>query len=293
MGRNIFLFILTLIAGICIGVLVMLVFVEPAPPVSHPDTLRSTSVVSPSPSTSPAPDSPDQFVMTATPVPEQEPYDNRALLSLAFDVASALERRDYQTLSTYVHPSEGVLFTPYSTVDLTANLSFTPYQLAKFGSDSTKYVWGISDGKGEPLELTVSEGYAPDKWLVLLQAAIILLVSIRLFYDGRRGVGYIREILQPMKEEKPFDSVVSTNLRKLAKLSIYLGVCYNIIILTEQIMNVFVYDLPGLLISEKIIHVGGLFSVDLTFLIYWAILLLLSYVFRYGEGLQQLSDETL
>jgi len=143
------------------------------------------------------------------------------------------------------------------------------------------------------LELTVAEAFAPDKWLILLQAAITLLVSCRLFYDGRRGVGCIREILRPMKEEKPFDSVVSTNLKKLAALSIHLGIFYNIIILSEQIIAVFVYDLPGLLISEKITHVGGMFHVDLTFLIYWAVLLLLSYVFRYGEELQRLSDETL
>ena len=96
-----------------------------------------------------------------------------------------------------------------------------------------------------------------------------------------------------MKEEKPFDAVVSTNLKKLAKLSITLGILYNIIILAEQVMTVFVYDLPQLLINEKIVHVDGMFQVDLTFLIYWAILLLLSYVFRYGEQLQQLSDETL
>ena len=143
------------------------------------------------------------------------------------------------------------------------------------------------------LELTVAESYAPDKWLVLLQAAITLLVGCRLMYEGRRGVGYIREILLPMKEEKPFDAVVSTNLKKLAKLSITLGVLYNIIILAEQVMTVFVYDLPQLLINEKIVHVDGMFQVDLTFLIYWAILLLLSYVFRYGEELQKLSDETL
>ena len=143
------------------------------------------------------------------------------------------------------------------------------------------------------LELTVAESYAPDKWLVLLQAAITLLVSCRLLYDGRRGVGYIREILQPMKEEKPFASIVSTNLKKLANLSINLGIVSNILLLSQQIMTVFVYDLPGLLVSEKITHVGGMFSVDLTFVIYWAILLLLSYVFRYGEELQQLSDETL
>jgi len=143
------------------------------------------------------------------------------------------------------------------------------------------------------LELTVAEAFAPDKWLILLQAAITLLASCRLFYDGRRGVGCIREILRPMKEEKPFDSVVSTNLKKLAALSIHLGIFYNIIILSEQIIAVFVYDLPSLLLSEKIVHVGGMFQVDLTFLIYWAILLLLSYIFRYGEQLQQLSDETL
>ena len=143
------------------------------------------------------------------------------------------------------------------------------------------------------LELTVAENYAPDKWMILLQAAITLAVSCRLLYDGRRGVGYIREILNPMKEEKPFDSIVSTNLKKLAKLSINLGIFYNIIILSEQVLAVFVYDLPGLLLSEKITHVGGMFNIDLTFLIYWAILLLLSYVFRYGEQLQQLSDETL
>ena len=143
------------------------------------------------------------------------------------------------------------------------------------------------------LELEVAEGFAPDKWLVLLQGAITLAVGCRLFYDGRRGVGYIREILHPMTEGKPFDAIVSTNLKKLAKLSITLGILGNIIILSEQIMTVFVYDLPSLLISEKITHVGGMFQIDLTFLIYWAILLLLSYVFRYGEELQQLSDETL
>ena len=143
------------------------------------------------------------------------------------------------------------------------------------------------------LELTVAEAYAPDKWLVLLQAAVTLLVGSRLMYEGRRGVGYIREILLPMKEEKPFDTIVSTNLKKLAKLSITLGILYNIIILSEQVMSVFVYDLPALLISEKITHVGSMFQIDLTFLVYWAILHLLSYVFRYGEELQQLSDETL
>ena len=154
------------------------------------------------------------------------------------------------------------------------------------GTDYEKFDIGF-------LELTVADAYAPNKWLILAQAALTLLVSCRLFYDGRRGIGYVREILKPMTEEKPFDSIVSTNLKKLARLSIVIGILVNVIILAEQIVAVFLYDLPGLLISEKITHVTGMFKVDLTFIVYWAILMLLSYVFQHGEQLQQLSDETL
>ena len=171
-------------------------------------------------------------------------------------------------------------------VALIAVAYFLKWDPSRIGTDYEKFDIGF-------LELTVAEAFAPNKWLILLQTAITLLVSCRLLYEGRRGVVYIRQILQPMAEEKPFDSIVSTNLSKLAKLSIHLGILYNVIILAEQIIAVFVYDLPGLLISEKITHVSGMFNVDLTFVVYWAILLLLSYVFRYGEDLQQLSDETL
>ena len=143
------------------------------------------------------------------------------------------------------------------------------------------------------LKLEIAKKYAPDRWLVLLQTAVTLLISCRLFYDCRRGMGYVREILRPMKEEKPFDSTVSINLKKLARLSINLGILFNLISLFEQIMVVFAYGLPELLVGETITNVSGMFSLDLTFLVYWGILHLLSYVFRYGEQLQQLSDETL
>ena len=143
------------------------------------------------------------------------------------------------------------------------------------------------------LELEVAEAFSPSKWTVLGHGAFTLAISCLLLIDGRRGVGYVREMLKPMAAEKPFDRTVGTNLAKLAKLSIRIGILWNAIILSEQIIMVFVYDLPGLLISEKITHVAGMFNVDLSFLIYWAILMLLSYVFRYGEQLQQLDDETL
>ena len=143
------------------------------------------------------------------------------------------------------------------------------------------------------LEIEAAPGYGPNPWLILGHAEITLTVGILMLLDGRRGIGYMRGILQPMTEDQPFDSSASINLKKLAKLSIRMGILWNIIILSDLVVMVFVFDVPGLLLNEKIGHIGGTFHADLTFLIYWAILTLLSYVFQHGQQLQQLSDETL
>lgn len=143
------------------------------------------------------------------------------------------------------------------------------------------------------LELQIADAYAPDKWIVLLQAAVMLVLSCGCCLIGRQIVRCIRSILEPMTEGKPFTATVSANLKKLAILSIVLGVAFNLFGIAELIFTTFAYDLTGLLISEKITHVGIDYTIDISFLIVSGILLLLSYIFRYGTQLQQLSDETL
>lgn len=158
MGRNIFLSVLTLIAGICIGVLCVVTLVDPAPLVQPAENTLSSPVspIAPSPSVSTTPEQSPRI----DPAPVLDKDDNRILLSVAFNVVSALKSQDYQTLSSFVHPIDGVIFTPYSTVDLNANLCFTAAQVAALKTDTTKYVWGISDGKGAPLELTAEAYFA-------------------------------------------------------------------------------------------------------------------------------------
>ena len=143
------------------------------------------------------------------------------------------------------------------------------------------------------LEIEVAQDFIPDSWIVLMQAIVILIGACAAIVLARKGIVYIRQILKPMAEEKPFDSIVSTNLRKLAKLSVFLGILCNIVILAEQFILVFSYDLRGLLLSDKIPAVDFNFEIDLSFLHSWGTLMLLSYVFQYGEQLQQLSDETV
>jgi uncharacterized membrane protein len=143
------------------------------------------------------------------------------------------------------------------------------------------------------LEIEVAPDFIPDAGIVLMQAIVILIGACVTVVLARKGIVYIRQILKPMAEEKPFDSIVSTNLRKLAKLNIFIGILANVVLLAEQFILVFAYDLHGLILSDKIPVVNFNFDFDLNFLISWGILMLLSYVFQYGEQLQQLSDETL
>lgn len=143
------------------------------------------------------------------------------------------------------------------------------------------------------LELQIADAYAPDKWIVLLEAAIMLVLSGACCLIGRKMVQCISGILAPISEGQPFHETISESLKKLAVSTIILGVVYNCIGLSELIISSFAYDLPNLLISEKITHIGINYTIDISFLVVSGILLLLSYIFRYGSELQKLSDETL
>ena len=53
------------------------------------------------------------------------------------------------------------------------------------------------------------------------------------------------------------------------------------------------YDMNSIFLNDKIVGVGYNFRIDTTFIFVALVLFLLSYVFRYGTQLQQLSDEIL
>ena len=143
------------------------------------------------------------------------------------------------------------------------------------------------------LELQIADTFAPDKNIVLIQVALILALSCSCCLIGRKMVQSISAILSPISQGNPFHETISTELKNLAVLSLVLGIAVNLFNIVELIFTTWVFDLPGLLISEKIALVETNYTLDISFLICSGILLLLSYIFRYGTELQQLSDETL
>lgn len=140
---------------------------------------------------------------------------------------------------------------------------------------------------------TVAESYLPDHRIILGQAAAEMFLTFLCLIPAHFIVKSIRAILTPMKNGEPFHNTVSVHLGKIARYVCSLGIGLNLQEIISNILMIKAFDLHILLLSEKIPHVEFQYNFDLSFLLVSGILLLLSYVFRYGEELQQLSDETL
>ena len=82
------------------------------------------------------------------------------LAKLATAVAERIAARDYEGLSEYVHPVYGLVFSPYSKVNLGSNQCFTPQRVAITGRDSSVYVWGMRYGSDEPIQLTAAQYFS-------------------------------------------------------------------------------------------------------------------------------------
>lgn len=170
-----------------------------------------------------------------------------------------------------------VIITAAGLFDLPAEMIGTGDLLLEFG----------------PLTLTVADAYAPDFDSMLIQVAAMLVLGAGCSFIGILCVKAIRAILAPMKDGKPFASETSKNLRKLGWLSLILGAAVQVMEAISLLTLFIVQKMDTLLISEKITHVNVNTSFDPSFLIIPAVFFLLAYVFKYGEQLQTLSDETL
>lgn len=85
-----------------------------------------------------------------------EPRLGQEISALQKHVINLIRNRDYKDLSKYAHPQKGVRFSPYSFVT-ERDLTFYASLIANFGSDKTKYIWGIFDGSGFDIEFTPAE----------------------------------------------------------------------------------------------------------------------------------------
>lgn len=123
-------------------------------------------------------------------------------------------------------------------------------------------------------------------WAVMLPAAACAVLWCHAF-------GCIRRILAPMKQGDPFRPEAADHIRRLAFVSLGLGAVQNIGAAVSTGLLFGIYDLHHLADGDPIVSITANYSLDLTCVIGFFLLLLISCIFRYGAELQQLSDETL
>ena len=143
------------------------------------------------------------------------------------------------------------------------------------------------------VSFTVADSIIPDHHILWKQLAIEMLLTLACLIPAHFMVKTFRSILAPMKNGEPFREGVSKKLNYLARYVCGLGIGINLQKIVSNVLITQAFDLPNLLLSDKITEVDFFFVFDFSFLLLVGILLLLSYIFRYGEELQRLSDETL
>jgi hypothetical protein len=89
--------------------------------------------------------------------PAAAPDDSLALTTLAKEILQTAAAKDYPKLADYVHPIQGIRFSPYAFVDQDDHKHFTAEEFrTQVTKDLQKKVlWGTSDPLSEPIKRTV------------------------------------------------------------------------------------------------------------------------------------------
>ncbi len=88
-----------------------------------------------------------------------DPVRDSTLLALTENVLTAFKNKQYDSLSLFIHPEEGVLFSPYGYVDTAGNVVVKAETMKTWvdKKKQPKIMWGWYDGDEEEIRMTINE----------------------------------------------------------------------------------------------------------------------------------------
>ena len=138
---------------------------------------------------------------------------------------------------------------------------------------------------------------APEYQGISAMVKIYTVVSLLCGCVGCAMLAYIcsllRQILAPMKEGRPFEKRVCTDMRKIAWAILIGGGINEILKLIEQVFVIKALPMDRLFSADAVTFKEYMFTVDGSFVLLFFVILFLSYIFSYGQFLQQEADETI
>ena len=135
--------------------------------------------------------------------------------------------------------------------------------------------------------VTVSSSFATIEMATVMGMALIVICIMMYLFR------VLRRILAPMIVGKPFDGTVSGNIKKLGIALITGGLVLDIVKAIGSNIAFYLYDIAKLCLSDSVSKITVNNQISMTNVLIGVLVILLSYVFRYGEELQQQADETL
>lgn len=143
------------------------------------------------------------------------------------------------------------------------------------------------------LQLIFNDDLALNKDKMSMWLPLIFLITAIFIFIIYKSIQTIESICTITMDHTPFDVSVSNHMKNLAKYILAGGIVFNIlevcrVLYFKQILN---FDL--LFNTKYVTQINFDIRLHLSFLVFAALIYLLSYIFRYGQELQQLSDETL
>ena len=141
------------------------------------------------------------------------------------------------------------------------------------------------------LELTLSQQVPLQ--IPPLFCIIVLFIAVLDLLVGLRIIFHLQTILKPMAAGQPFHDQIAPAIRKIAWLHMISAFLTQVTSCTVASFTFRLLNVSELLVNEAISGAALDVQFDGSFIITFGILLLLSYVFEYGQQLQKLSDETV
>ena len=157
---------------------------------------------------------------------------------------------------------------------------------AAFGNATTSLVLG-------PVGLKLANDAMPSPDAVRGRIVSGLFIMIPLVVFACMVLRVIRNILEPMSKGHPFSNTVSKDIHRLAVFSLVAGAFYEISLTIHTMLTFDNFRLDQLFNYDLVSGITVEYKINLWFIAIFVILQLMSYVFKYGEELQKLSDETL
>ena len=96
--------------------------------------------------------------VTATAPKEANQADGKETAeSFARKVVSLIAERRIAELAELVHPVKGLLFSPYGYIDQINAISLSGKQLIDAWRQNAAFTWGLADGSGAPIRMTIRD----------------------------------------------------------------------------------------------------------------------------------------